>query len=340
MSTLPQPIHVALVGLVLASMYAVIQLAQRLGEWRSKIIARILGIVAGLLGVCALYLISLWIFGVDLRAFTEVAPWIWWSGGIAVSTAAILAIWRRRPPSSPPDLASPRELRPTLLGIQNAGIDRSKSPELIGSDFIPMPGWMKLAQSPAIPVPSQRPSSPPEPLSEDECCAVWSDASTADVLYLAIRNGTPRSSRFIVHLKYVHIWSLVQHRYVDVGHHFGLYSFEIFDSHVTPDQYGNRRVIEKTGSGFRVRSTDADRQDGHSEYGKYKLGLSLALGERTRLQDLCLDFNEGGLSKSECFGDGIYATNLNYLDEIESTRLETPAGTSAPPFPESTTHEN
>jgi hypothetical protein len=93
--SLPQPIHVALVSLVCGLVYFLIQLAQRLGEWRSKAVANILGVIAGLLGICVLYMISLWVFKVDLASFGNVPRWIWWSTGVVlVGLTATQTIFR------------------------------------------------------------------------------------------------------------------------------------------------------------------------------------------------------------------------------------------------------
>jgi hypothetical protein len=199
-----------------------------------------------------------------------------------------------------------------------------------------IPDWMARLQAHPELIPPRGTPPAPEPLSEEECHAVWSDSSTADMLYLAIRNGTPYNWQFTAHIHYIQIWSLVQHRYVDAGYRHGLYGFKVYESPVTPDKYGTRRVIERTNNGFKIRSTDADRTATHSEYGHYKLGLHMETGGRTIKQELCFDLSEEGLSKAICFGDSgtdmsdFYGITPQSLDEDPST----------PPSPESTQNEN
>lgn len=92
---LPSPISVALLSGVFAMGALIITLAQRLGDWRSKNIARALGVVATLILLCWVYLVLLWVFNIDLRAsFSWNSPTLWVVVGSLGFTGLVLAAVR------------------------------------------------------------------------------------------------------------------------------------------------------------------------------------------------------------------------------------------------------
>jgi hypothetical protein len=66
---LSHPDHVFLLGVIVTVAIGMIHLGQRLGDWRSKIVARIMGGLAMILLACWVYLACLWLFEIDMR------PW-------------------------------------------------------------------------------------------------------------------------------------------------------------------------------------------------------------------------------------------------------------------------
>jgi hypothetical protein len=90
MFKLPQAIHVAILSLVIGAMMGLIALAQRLGDWRSKFWARVLGGLAGALTLSLLYLLLLWVFGLDMIEVVKQHQVLWSAAGI-VSVGGIVA---------------------------------------------------------------------------------------------------------------------------------------------------------------------------------------------------------------------------------------------------------
>jgi hypothetical protein len=75
---MPDPVHIAILSLGFAVVAFVITIAQRLGEWRSKAAARVLGAMAALLVASWFYLAVLWVVKVDLRVlFAAQSPIFW-----------------------------------------------------------------------------------------------------------------------------------------------------------------------------------------------------------------------------------------------------------------------
>jgi len=73
----------------LAMILCLLQLAQRLGDWRSRKMAHLLTTAAVVLGLCWAYLIFLWIFKVDVRRWFE-SHWIWSAAALVLGTIALL----------------------------------------------------------------------------------------------------------------------------------------------------------------------------------------------------------------------------------------------------------
>ena len=63
---LPSPIHISALGLGFAVVIGLIALAQRLGDWRSKPIGASLGTIGGILALCWVYFVALWVLQLDL----------------------------------------------------------------------------------------------------------------------------------------------------------------------------------------------------------------------------------------------------------------------------------
>jgi hypothetical protein len=92
---LPSPIHVALLSGVFAVLAFVVTLAQRLGDWRSKKVAQVLGVISLLLLVSWLYLGCLWVFNVDLRAsFSWNSPTLWVVAGAVTLAGVSLSVMK------------------------------------------------------------------------------------------------------------------------------------------------------------------------------------------------------------------------------------------------------
>jgi hypothetical protein len=103
MPELPQPVHVAILSLGFAVVAFIITIAQRLGDWRSKWIARALGVLAVLLVICWVYLGALWVFKLDLRVpFTSNSEWFWIIiAGISLLGTIVAIVTSRRRLSDP-----------------------------------------------------------------------------------------------------------------------------------------------------------------------------------------------------------------------------------------------
>src|SRR5687768_1939072 len=110
---LPNPIHVTLLGLVLAMIVFALTLAQRLGEWRSKMVARILGALASGLVVVWVYLACLWIFKVDLRTVFAHHVVLFSCAGVLSIIAVILGlrVARQRSMTTASDTSKGKQLR-------------------------------------------------------------------------------------------------------------------------------------------------------------------------------------------------------------------------------------
>jgi hypothetical protein len=91
---LPQPVHVTLLALGFTVIALILTLGQRLGEWRSKTVARILGILAFVLILCWVYVVLLWIFQIDLVQFAILPVGVWWIVGLGSVITAVFAARR------------------------------------------------------------------------------------------------------------------------------------------------------------------------------------------------------------------------------------------------------
>jgi hypothetical protein len=91
---LPEPTRLAILSLVLGAIAFVVQLAQRLGDWRSRAVAAILALVGFVLLSLWIYLASLWLFWVDLRVmFTTHGTRFWIvAGTVSLLIAGYLAV--------------------------------------------------------------------------------------------------------------------------------------------------------------------------------------------------------------------------------------------------------
>jgi hypothetical protein len=67
MVEMPLQSKIALIGIGFAVIVAIVTLAQRLGDWRSKVLARLLGVAAAILVVFWLYVVGLWLFNTDFK---------------------------------------------------------------------------------------------------------------------------------------------------------------------------------------------------------------------------------------------------------------------------------
>jgi hypothetical protein len=87
----PHPAQIAMLSVGFAVIALAITLPQRLGDWRSKVVARVLLAVALTLTVCWIYFAALWIFGIDLLVWIQGQP-IWFWVLVALSTAALFRV--------------------------------------------------------------------------------------------------------------------------------------------------------------------------------------------------------------------------------------------------------
>ncbi len=115
MAHLPDPTHVAVLGLVIGAVMSILALAQRFGEWRSRSVARLLGVLAGALTVCWVYLATLWVFQFDLRTWVVGYRALWAVAG-AFSVIGLLAWYLL---ALKPKLRIP-EVQPTMSGFGGA----------------------------------------------------------------------------------------------------------------------------------------------------------------------------------------------------------------------------
>jgi hypothetical protein len=81
--------RIFLLGVAVTALVGLIHLGQRLGEWRSKTIAWILGILAAILFAFWVYLLCLWIFDIDMRPWFT-AHWLVVSLLLLVGVAIVL----------------------------------------------------------------------------------------------------------------------------------------------------------------------------------------------------------------------------------------------------------
>jgi hypothetical protein len=85
----PNPIHIAILSAVFAVIAFILQLGQRLGDWKSPRIAKVLLLIAVLLVACWIYLVCLLIFDIDIRTvFTQQPPVFW----IIMATVALMGV--------------------------------------------------------------------------------------------------------------------------------------------------------------------------------------------------------------------------------------------------------
>ncbi len=109
------PVHIALLSAVFAVIALILTMGQRLGEWRSKTIGRILGILGIFLIACWVYLACLWLTGIDLRRFAEESVVFWvLLGGLSL-IGAVFAVRRNRSSGARP--LQEDERRPLLSPV-------------------------------------------------------------------------------------------------------------------------------------------------------------------------------------------------------------------------------
>jgi hypothetical protein len=131
---LPNPIHVGLLSGGFAIVALIVTLAQRLGDWRSKTVAKGLAAIAIMLLLCWVYLACLWIFEVDLRAVFSGHPTVFWIAGTLSAIGLALAITKAN------------RLRGNSLETQlrNAA-EPCKESEFIGTINFLDDGWKELS---------------------------------------------------------------------------------------------------------------------------------------------------------------------------------------------------
>src|ERR1039458_8011357 len=93
-SPFPSAAHTLLLRMGLSIILCLLPLAQRLGEWRSRVVARILVVLSAVLGLSWLYLICLWIFQLDVREWLQ-GHWIWLAATISLGILAFVYAWPR-----------------------------------------------------------------------------------------------------------------------------------------------------------------------------------------------------------------------------------------------------
>jgi hypothetical protein len=85
-----QPIHLTVLTGIFGMFAFVLTLAQRLGDWKSKTVAKILTIPALILGGLWIYFLSFWVFRFDLRQVFTTRSVVWIAIGVAFLIAALL----------------------------------------------------------------------------------------------------------------------------------------------------------------------------------------------------------------------------------------------------------
>ena len=93
-SPFPSAAQTLLLSMGLSIILCLLPLAQRLGEWRSRVVARILVVLSAVLGLSWLYLICLWIFKLDVREWLQ-GHWIWLAVTISLGILAFAYVWPR-----------------------------------------------------------------------------------------------------------------------------------------------------------------------------------------------------------------------------------------------------
>lgn len=128
MQHLPNPIHIALLSGVFAVVAFILTFAQRIGDWRSKAVARILGVIGAGLIALWLYLACLWIFAIDLRTLFDGLSIVFWIilGTLSVMGIVVIVLNKRQmsvprlvpeagkrlPPTPVADIAPPLSVAP------------------------------------------------------------------------------------------------------------------------------------------------------------------------------------------------------------------------------------
>lgn len=122
-------INIPMLALGLSMMTLFLTLAQRLADYRSKTIARILVVMASLIGVVWIYFVLLSFFGINLGALVQGQPG-WFVTSAIASLAAILAWFLgRRSTIAPPTQPTPSKVDEHSRAIVKAFLD-DMGPEL------------------------------------------------------------------------------------------------------------------------------------------------------------------------------------------------------------------
>jgi hypothetical protein len=95
MQSLSHPTQIAVLAMGLTVTIFLLTMAQRLGDWRSKTLDKVLVVLAALLAASLIYLAALWIVGVDLGVWlNKQGGWFWVSVFALSSIALLLWLWR------------------------------------------------------------------------------------------------------------------------------------------------------------------------------------------------------------------------------------------------------
>ena len=96
--------HLWVLGLVLPVLVFLWTMGQRLGEWRSKAVARVIAVVATFLTLLWIYLALLWLYGIDLFR----VPMPWRIGiGAAILILITIGAWSSSRKNSAIEVAAP-----------------------------------------------------------------------------------------------------------------------------------------------------------------------------------------------------------------------------------------
>jgi hypothetical protein len=192
--------------------------------------------------------------------------------------------------------AAPRPTLPDLLPV----------PPLVGGIALPFVGHPSIA--PLVP-------EPPAPLTEPECRVFWSDEfSSPKSLWLSVWNGTPKSQYCFIRLISLKRWSDTQQQFVDVAPRRALFAypgFEVYRENVVPETgYPAKEIAQRKGERFELLGIERARSVSRSETGRWQIGFSIKLGERTRNQTLVFEWTATGFKWEQPATEWDWASDL------------------------------
>ena len=132
-------------------------------------------------------------------------------------------------------------------------------------------------------------------LTESECRVDWSDVSSPSLLRFYVWNGTPSSKPCSVRLTDIRRWSDGQGAFIEAHAGFAPYNFKVLEEMVAPELRRARSLVEARGKGFVILAVERDRTHYGSELGRWKMDLTISLGDRQRNQSLEFDWTPTGL---------------------------------------------